>query len=1017
MSAANNSIQRALGNHWLQAKLKVSQSKDRLEKEADDMAEKVIAGSVAGDSKMQRGIVSSAAVNKSQLPQRKCKKCEAEKDEDNYIQRKPKSGGSIPGAISSPLPGEGRPLSTADRQFYEPRFEQDFDSVRIHNNDDANRAAGSLNARAFTVGSHIVFGKGEYRPGSTDGRRLMAHELAHTIQQQSSGNLAVQRQPLTQAQLNTMCYTNSTNQPDPSASEPERHPTYEQWLASFQGIATFRAEDNVAGATSNLSGFQVLGTRAHRYGDSSATVENEPVPETGSLRRGEGFIDHPTNQWVINCLPPNLRAAAYQLPSDCADIAVILRHVWLAAHHRTEQYHGWTVGDAAGDANQRRVTQLIHDVGSWNASSMLNPYSDAQGNALTDFNDAVNRVHPGDILVWEHRRTSSRGGRVRASRTGGHVQTVTEVRRSGNRVTAIRVLQGNQPIFSGAARDILTSEGAANTDPDSSAGQTLRNAPGRRIESSNAISLSNMTNPVNGRDIWGEVDSRNTDGSVHEFTVLVAAGPPRAAARPAMRRIGGSTVRRLSDWFRSLRSATAVRLQAVMEAALQEARAILDGGNSVSTADATGLGEAAGENLWSRAKASVRHLYSAANRRALNPDTGDVGNRSHFEPLHRIRAVIRALGGIRPNRYHGNPAAAARVRTTFTSIDQEFNFAARGGTDIQFNRRMRRGGELVKVLVTGFDPFGSSPPGTDDWNPSGAAAMTLDGQEVSLGRRDKAAVEGIVYPVSFSEFNQGIVERMVRQAGADAVLTVSLDNNLQAGGPVQIEQFTAGVHGLRRLQTHRLFPPEQASITGLRMRGVGGGGAALIRSSADLPGIAGEVEQRDRQGNVLVPRPTVARDVTFRFANAQVAASAAAALGLRQTRPGPVLVVRSERALAAIMSRMTRISDRHGLTAQINFTVNNQQFRAGIVEGPGGNFLSNEVAYRTQRELLRQGGTATSFHTHVPNAAAGGTSVPASGSGRRNALWIARDAIRLLVSTLRRIIQSVGNRIVAQRGP
>ena len=79
--------------------------------------------------------------------------------------------------------GGGRPLDIATRSFFEPRFGYDFGTVRTHTGGEAAGAAHALGARAFTVGDHIFFGAGEYRPGGQEGRRLIAHELAHTVQQ------------------------------------------------------------------------------------------------------------------------------------------------------------------------------------------------------------------------------------------------------------------------------------------------------------------------------------------------------------------------------------------------------------------------------------------------------------------------------------------------------------------------------------------------------------------------------------------------------------------------------------------------------------------------------------------------------------------------------------------------------------------------------------------------------------------------------------------------------------------
>jgi hypothetical protein len=81
------------------------------------------------------------------------------------------------------LRGEGQPLSKADREFFEPRFGQDFSDVKLHTDAGAAKAAQSLDAAAFTTGNHIVFGDGRYTPGTPAGQQLLAHELTHVVQQ------------------------------------------------------------------------------------------------------------------------------------------------------------------------------------------------------------------------------------------------------------------------------------------------------------------------------------------------------------------------------------------------------------------------------------------------------------------------------------------------------------------------------------------------------------------------------------------------------------------------------------------------------------------------------------------------------------------------------------------------------------------------------------------------------------------------------------------------------------------
>ena len=77
----------------------------------------------------------------------------------------------------------GQPLDPTACTFMEPRFGYDLSAIRVHTDRQAAESAQSVDALAFTTGRHIVFGEGRYSPESSDGRRLLAHELAHVIQQ------------------------------------------------------------------------------------------------------------------------------------------------------------------------------------------------------------------------------------------------------------------------------------------------------------------------------------------------------------------------------------------------------------------------------------------------------------------------------------------------------------------------------------------------------------------------------------------------------------------------------------------------------------------------------------------------------------------------------------------------------------------------------------------------------------------------------------------------------------------
>ena len=102
---------------------------------------------------------------------------------------KAREGGARPDNPSATLQqlGKGESLSGEPRSRMEAAFGWNFGHVRVHKGDRAASAASGMNARAFTLGEHVAFGTGEYRPGTPEGDALLAHELAHVVQQSSSG--------------------------------------------------------------------------------------------------------------------------------------------------------------------------------------------------------------------------------------------------------------------------------------------------------------------------------------------------------------------------------------------------------------------------------------------------------------------------------------------------------------------------------------------------------------------------------------------------------------------------------------------------------------------------------------------------------------------------------------------------------------------------------------------------------------------------------------------------------------
>jgi hypothetical protein len=172
-----NASNRMIGQ-LLQAKLKVGAAQDAAEQEADRIAEQVTNTPQPAKGQQVRG---NAA--------------------ENIIQAKP-SPGAPAAAASVQAPGNdglrgGEPVSSDVRRYFEPRMGATFENVRVHRGPEAAQAAHSLHAQAFTTGENIVFGAGKYAPETESGRRLLAHELTHVVQQRRGADAVIRRQPET----------------------------------------------------------------------------------------------------------------------------------------------------------------------------------------------------------------------------------------------------------------------------------------------------------------------------------------------------------------------------------------------------------------------------------------------------------------------------------------------------------------------------------------------------------------------------------------------------------------------------------------------------------------------------------------------------------------------------------------------------------------------------------------------------------------------------------------------------
>lgn len=187
LASTSNSIS-SIARPLIQPKLKIGTPNDKYEQEADRVADQVM--SMPGHA----GSGTTGITNNIATPniQRLCAGCQGELEQNNTVQSKAASGHTVavtPNVANGihSLKGSGQPLPESNRNYFEPRFGNDFSQVRIHADQRAAGLAQSINAKAFTFGRDVVFGTGQYAPGTSEGRRLMAHELTHVVQQGGRG--------------------------------------------------------------------------------------------------------------------------------------------------------------------------------------------------------------------------------------------------------------------------------------------------------------------------------------------------------------------------------------------------------------------------------------------------------------------------------------------------------------------------------------------------------------------------------------------------------------------------------------------------------------------------------------------------------------------------------------------------------------------------------------------------------------------------------------------------------------
>lgn len=308
--------------------------------------------------------------------------------------------------------GSGQPLEPSVQAFMESRFGEDFSSVRLHTDTHASQTTQQLNAIAYTVGRDIFLGSGQYRPQTHEGKRLLAHEFTHVVQQ------------------------------TPVIGAPQA-----KLMLSRAGDAAEREADLVAGRVVTGTGLAEISRRAtallqrkcevatpkdctdyEKWLDTFPTFPSRPPGTTGDVD-------------IAGSMPKDLQdlitgklGKGGGLP-DCADVAMILRHYYLKAEGQSTKFlvgptkegaETFTLGKGATEKEVRAClrsagTETFQETRS--GFAVVNFYRKSvkkKKENITNLKELLSAgLKPGDLLVWKRR--------VAATGFQGHAQTVQAI--------------------------------------------------------------------------------------------------------------------------------------------------------------------------------------------------------------------------------------------------------------------------------------------------------------------------------------------------------------------------------------------------------------------------------------------------------------------------------------------------------------------------------------------------------------------------------------------------------------
>jgi len=252
----------------------------------------------------------------------------------------------VPPIVYEVIRSSGEPLDAETRDLMEPRFGYDFGSVRVHTNERAAASAMAVEAVAYTVGKHLIFGSRQYAPGTIAGQRLIAHELAHVVQQGATEPLvgAGRLKPATAAPASVQRQGGGGSSPVSRVSLTlGANPNVVRQLGGSMVQVTFDKNITATG-TAQVSGpdagkyefgflqicrpFDVMRATYHESGAPAGPGKDLNRDGTNAIRKVQPALDHST-EWYngTSAKGPNARVDFWDRPDSPFESSVMKNNI------------------------------------------------------------------------------------------------------------------------------------------------------------------------------------------------------------------------------------------------------------------------------------------------------------------------------------------------------------------------------------------------------------------------------------------------------------------------------------------------------------------------------------------------------------------------------------------------------------------------------------------------------------------------------------------------------------------